>query len=97
MEQGPWEPALLARRGWTQRFTACEPRLSEAVEVYEAAGFEVRLVLLPKRPGSTGRTSDPRGRHDDGNCRVCYDGDEARYRIIFTRPSQVPDPRDDLF
>ena len=33
--------------GWTRRFIACEPRLSESVELYESLGFEVLLEPLP--------------------------------------------------
>jgi hypothetical protein len=31
----------LATKGYSKRFTAAEPRLSEAVQFYEALGYEV--------------------------------------------------------
>ncbi|MFQ5904950.1 MAG: hypothetical protein ACE5JA_00085 [bacterium] len=34
----------LLQRGWEKRFTASDPRLREAVELYESMGYEV-LVL----------------------------------------------------
>lgn len=33
----------LKREGWIRQFTADEPRLSEAVELYRSLGYEVRL------------------------------------------------------
>lgn len=33
----------LKRQGWIRQFTASEPRLSEAVELYRSLGYEVRL------------------------------------------------------
>jgi hypothetical protein len=53
---------------------ACEPRLSELVELYEGLGLEVRLEPL--------REEDRVGR-----CSACYEGDLERYRVIFTRPA----------
>ena len=37
----------LLRAGWERRFVASEPRLAEAVELYESIGFEVLLDPLP--------------------------------------------------
>jgi len=31
----------LISEGWEKRFVACEPRLSEAAELYESIGFRV--------------------------------------------------------
>lgn len=33
----------LEEHGWMRRFVADEPRLSEAVQLYESLGYEVRL------------------------------------------------------
>lgn len=35
--------AALLREGWERRFVAAPPRLDEAVALFEARGFEVRL------------------------------------------------------
>lgn len=87
----------LLLQGWTHRFAACEPRLSEAVAAYEEAGFEVRLEPLPSEAGTTNHSGEP----ETGECRVCFEGCEDSYRVIFTRPkplSPSPEPgTDDLF
>lgn len=70
--------------GWTRRFIACEPRLSEAVELYRETGFEVLLAELPEETGCEDCTED-----DEQGCRICYRGDEDRYRVIYTRPVQI--------
>jgi hypothetical protein len=71
----------LEKAGWRKRFVACEPRLSEAVEIYQAAGFEVRLLPLPK-----GTECDSCvGTEKAYECRVCFEGTEDLYKIIFTR------------
>jgi len=72
----------LKRQGWTMRFAACEPRLGEAAEMYRNAGFEVLLEPLPANRECKERP----GQETNGECRVCFDGFEDRYRIIFTRP-----------
>lgn len=62
----------LEKQGWTKQFTACEPRLSEAVELYMSLGLEVRLEpLLPEEL--------------DEKCKVCYEADKDKYRTIYTR------------
>ena len=33
----------LQQRGWTRQFVTDEPRLSEAVELYQEIGYEVHL------------------------------------------------------
>ena len=60
------ERDLLAE-GW---FVADEPRLSEAVEIYEEMGLEV--ALLPVSP-----------EHEE--CTECIKQDPDRYRVIYTR------------
>ena len=83
----------LLLQGWTRRFAACEPRLSEAVAAYEEAGFEVRLEPLPP--------ANPFGDSENGECRVCLEGPGTPFRVIFTRPKSddtQPDAgSDDLF
>lgn len=73
----------LEEQGWVEQFIASEPRLSEAVELYRESGFEVHLEPLPK-----GRKCEFRAGPQDEEqeeCRVCFKGHEALYKIIFTR------------
>lgn len=72
----------LEEEGWARQFVASEPRLSEAVETYKEAGFEVHLEPLPKESDCGSCT----GEEGDGECRICFEGFEDQYRIIFTRP-----------
>ncbi|MCF8061949.1 MAG: hypothetical protein K9M82_05485 [Deltaproteobacteria bacterium] len=92
------KPDPLVREGWTRQFTASEPRLSEAVAVYEEAGFEVRLEPLP--PASGYRTCAEEG-GTEGECRICFEGFEDRCRVIYTRPRNTASstfaPEDGLF
>jgi hypothetical protein len=60
----------LAEQGWERRFTASEPRLSEARELYESLGYEVRL-----------EPADISCR--DTECRVCLDAEKDM--TIYTR------------
>ena len=74
----------LEERGWVKQFVASEPRLSEAVELYRESGFEVHLEPLQKD-----RECDAcAGPEKEDQCRVCFDGFEDLYKIIFTRPSK---------
>ena len=75
--------AKLKREGWTRRFIADEPRLSEAVEMYKDSGFEVHLEPLPEKSGCENCEED--GKED--TCRICFEGHEDQYRIIYTRPA----------
>lgn len=82
----------LEKQGWIIQFVANEPRLSEAVALYKELGFEVHLEPLPK-----GRECDTCAGAEDqkerGDCRVCFEGFEEQYKIIYTRPrkhSQSP-------
>jgi hypothetical protein len=86
-EKSPF--AVLEEQGWTRQFIASEPRLSEAVEVYEEAGFQVHLEPLPKEPECD--THPAGGCGEAGACRVCFAGVEDQYRIIFTRPKKGKD------
>jgi hypothetical protein len=86
---------LLEKEGWTMRFAAGEPRLSEAAEMYRDSGFEVLLEPMPK---GTPRCDDCAGEETGGECRVCFNGFEDQYRIIFTRPLKDGTKKDeDLF
>ena len=88
----------LEKEGWTRRFVAGEPRLSEAVEVYNQAGFEVYLQPLPTKERECETCPGEEDSHQDGDeCRVCFEGFEDQYKIIFTRPAQgETKSRDDL-
>lgn len=63
----------LKKEGWEKRFTADEPRLSEAVEQYKEIGFE---VLLEPVDTST------------EECTSCMTVMADRYRTIYTRPKE---------
>lgn len=82
---GAERPASFAPEegGWTRQFVAGGRRLSEAVEMYEELGFEVRLEPLPPvaPPGETDA--------QNGECRRCYRGVEDLYKIIYTKPKSI--------
>lgn len=67
----PSGEAGLARAGWTRRFVAGPPRLQEAVELYEALGYEV--CLEPVSPAELG-----------DECEACALA-PALFRAIYTR------------
>jgi hypothetical protein len=58
------------KKGWTRQFIACEPRLSEVVELYKSLGFEVKLEDIKK--------------NEEEKCMICYE--PGKYKIIYTRP-----------
>jgi hypothetical protein len=94
MEREKSRTTTLEGEGWTKQFLACEPRLSEAVELYKEAGFEVHLEPLPKEPECEACA----GEEDKDECRICYEGVEEMYKIIFTRPKEGETvSEDDLF
>jgi hypothetical protein len=76
--------SVLHAEGWTRQFIASEPRLTEAAELYRELGFEVLLDPLPE----TAQCEECEGaaETDKSECRVCFQGVEEQYRIIFTRP-----------
>jgi hypothetical protein len=77
----------LEDEGWTRRFVASEPRLSEAVEAYNQAGFEVCLQPLPTKEHECETCPGEEKSHQNGGeCRVCFEGFENQYKIIYTRP-----------
>jgi len=81
----------LDEKGWIKQFIVNEPRLSEAVELYQGAGFEVHLEPLPK--GQECETCA--GPEEPKECRVCFDGFEDLYKIIFTRAKKEKTRADD--
>ena len=84
----------LEEQGWAEQFIANEPRLSEAVEMYQEAGFEVHLEPLPTEPVCESCA----GPEDEKECRICFEGVEEQYKIIFTRPKEgKSEAEDDLF
>jgi len=82
--ESPLGVEALKKEGWIMQFIANEPRLSEAVALYKELGFDVHLEPLPK-----GRECDTcagaEDRKERGECRVCFEGFEDQYKIIFTR------------
>jgi len=79
-ESSKGEDALI-REGWTRRFVANEPRLTESVELYQSMGYEVRLEALPPVDCDS---ADEESRE----CRACFKGFEDQYKIIYTRPKR---------
>jgi hypothetical protein len=65
--------------------------LSESVALYTELGFEVHLEPLPKGQECTTCSGTEKG-VDSGECRVCFQGFEDQYRIIFTRRKQERPP-----
>jgi hypothetical protein len=63
----------LRQEGWTRRFIYDEPRLSEAKEMYESLGMEVRLEPVIPEELEVG-------------CDTCIKTDPDRYKVIYTRP-----------
>ncbi len=80
---------ILQHEGWIRQFIANEPRLSEAVELYNQSGFEVHLESVPAED----ERRCPQG--EAGECRVCFEGNEDQYRIIYTRQKKDADDLDD--
>jgi hypothetical protein len=72
----------LAMAGWEKRFIACEPLLSEMVQMYEEIGLKVHLEPIPEKAEI--EQEDCKTCPDDG-CTACFDTDRERYRIIFTK------------
>ncbi len=70
----------LIKEGWEKRFVADEPRLSEMAQMYEETGFEVHL-----EPVSAVEKLDE-GNEDCQQCRICFEGADNQYKVIFTRP-----------
>jgi hypothetical protein len=62
----------LTKQGWKKQFTTCEPRLSEAVQLYKSLGYDVHLEPLTKNG-------------IEGECRTCMEFDIDKFRTIYTR------------
>jgi hypothetical protein len=90
-EEGIGRFDRLRREGWTRQFVANEPRLSESVELYEESGYEVRLEALPRKA----ECPTCEGESGEGECRICFEGFEDQYKIIFTRPKRTEKAEDD--
>jgi hypothetical protein len=72
----------LVQAGWEKRFIACEPRLSEMVEMYKEIGLKVHLEPLPTTEEMEAESTKTCA---DSGCTVCFDVYRERYRIIFTK------------
>ena len=79
----------LVKRGWTKRFVANEPRLSEMVELYQSMGHEVHLE--PLSPVECDSASE-----ESQECRACFKGFEDQYKFIYTRPKKGESEQDDF-
>ena len=77
------EEELLAQ-GWSKQFNTDEPRLSEAVDMYEEMGLEVHLEPVVIDPESE-------------VCQMCFEQDCERYKTIWTRPKGESRLDEDLF
>ncbi len=74
--------------GWTRRFMAMGSRLNEAVELYRALGYDVRLEPpTTGRDGLPDKQSDVQGQEEgpSDSCAGCFVMTLAR--TIYTRPA----------
>ena len=90
MRESPKREDELIKAGWTKRFFAIEPRLSEAVELYRSMGFEVHLEPLPLVESVSANEGSQ-------ECKPCFKGFEDQYKIIFTRPKRGQSGEDDFW
>jgi len=74
----------LESQGWRRQFTAADPRLSEAVEMYKELGFQVHLEPLSTQE----KSRNEKARDAGEKCRTCFERTEDQYSIIFTKPAQ---------
>lgn len=86
----PGRPAdAIEAEGWTRRFTALGARLSEAIELYRALGYELRL-----EPADAGEASAASGAgRQDESCAQCVVMTLAR-TIYTRRPATAGDGGD---
>jgi hypothetical protein len=84
----------LEKQGWVKQFIANEPRLSEAVDLYRDSGFEVHLEPLAKGR-ECNACSGAENQEEHGECKVCFEGFEDQYKIIFTRRRKDLKPSED--
>lgn len=68
---GAGAQAGLPADGWTRRFVAGPPRLTEAVELYERLGYEVRVGPVPEEEWA----------RECAGCALA----PALFRVIYTR------------
>jgi hypothetical protein len=90
MGESPKREDELIKEGWTRRFVANEPRLSEMVELYRSMGHEVYLGPIPLVDCDSAD-------EESQECRACFKGFEDQYKIIYTRPQKDKDEGDDLW
>jgi hypothetical protein len=90
MGESPKKADDLIKEGWTRRFVANEPRLSEAVELYLSMGHEIHLKPLPLVDCDSAD-------EESGECRACFKGFEDQYKIIYTRQKRGESEEDDLW
>jgi len=83
MEKEASRIGILEQEGWRRQFVANEPRLSEAVEMYKEAGFDVHLEPLPEETECESCAGEE---EEEKECRICFEGFEDQYKIIYTRP-----------
>ena len=85
----------LETEGWLRRFTASEPRLSEAVQTYRDLGLEILLVPILDVCRAEGKTDDA----EITSCISCFEADDDpdKYKVIFTRPAKGGGEDDELF
>jgi hypothetical protein len=84
MNAGRSRERSLEAEGWTRQFVANEPRLTEAVQLYRELGFDVLLEPLPESAQCDG--CEGPAETDKSECRVCFQGVEEQYQVIYTRP-----------
>ena len=90
MGESPKREDELIKEGWTRRFVANEPRLSEMVELYRSMGHEVYLGPIPLVDCDSAD-------EESQECRACFKGFEDQYKIIYTRPRKGESEEGDLW
>lgn len=85
--KSPERAKQLEKEGWSRQFLATEPRLTEAVELYRAIGYEVHLEPMIREEAIDSE--------DRAGCTVCFDGDEDRYKVIYIRAKKQRIESDD--
>lgn len=84
VSERPLRVKELEKEGWIRQFIANEPRLSEAINLYRELGFDVHIEPLPKGQ-ECGTCAGTENQQEQEECRVCFEGFEDQYKIIFTR------------
>jgi len=65
----------LKEQGWTRQFVTDEPRLSEAIELYQSLGYEVHL-----EPATLDEVNQM--------CKNCLPADCSKYKTIYIRKNR---------